>query len=314
MAKFRIKRFNPEKQAEPYYEEFEFDIPEGATLLDCLNHIKWNIDGSLTYRMSCRSAICGSCGMKGNGHALLACQKQAAHLLKDGSDTITVEPLGNMDVIKDLATDFRQFWEKIEKVSPYLKNSEKPPEQERHQSPAEFRLIDDATTCIMCGNCYSDCNVLEVDKNFLGPAALAKAQRFVCDSRDKATLPRIKELSKAGGMWDCTHCGECVERCPKPAQPFYRIKELMEAGLTEGVHNNVGARHALSFVKSVKHSGRLNENKIPVESMGYFNIKGLLDLLPVGLRMLLKLKIPPIIHKSIDDVHDVRRIFEEYNE
>ena len=314
MAKFRIKRYNPEKQSEPYYEDFEFEIPEGATLLDCLNHIKWNLDGTLTYRMSCRSAICGSCGMKGNGHALLACQKQAAHLLKDGSDTITFEPLVNMNFIKDLSTDFKQFWEKVDQVTPYLKNNEKKPEKEHQQSPAEFKMIDDATTCIMCGACYSDCNVLEVDKNFLGPAALAKAQRFVGDSRDKATLPRIKELSKPGGMWDCTHCGECVERCPKPAQPFYRIKELMKVGLDEKVNNNIGARHALSFVKSVKHSGRLNESKIPIESMGYFNFIGMLDLLPVGLRMLLKMKLPPLIHKSIDDVHDVRRIFEEYDE
>jgi succinate dehydrogenase / fumarate reductase iron-sulfur subunit len=314
MAKFRIKRFNPEKQADPYYEEFDFEIPEGATLLDCLNHIKWNMDGALTYRMSCRSAICGSCAVKGNGHALLACQKQAAHLLKDGSDTITIEPLGNMPVIKDLVTDFKQFWEKIDQVKPYLQNNEKPPTQEREQSPQQFKKIDDATTCIMCGACYSDCQVLAVDKKFLGPAALAKAQRFVGDSRDQATGERVKELSKPGGMWDCTHCAECVERCPKPAEPFYRIKGLMESALKEGVTNNVGARHALSFVNSVKHSGRLNENKIPVESMGYFNIKGLLDLLPVGLRMLLKMKIPPIIHKPIDDVKDVQRIFEEFGE
>jgi succinate dehydrogenase / fumarate reductase iron-sulfur subunit len=314
MAKFRIKRYNPEKQAEPYYEEFEYDIPEGATLLDCLNHIKWNVDGTLTYRMSCRSAICGSCGMKGNGHAMLACQKQAEHLLKDGSDTITIEPLGNMPVIKDLVTDFQQFWDKVDQVKPYLQNKEKSPELEREQSPHQFKKIDEATTCIMCGACYSDCNVLEVDKNFLGPAALAKAQRFVGDSRDQATRDRIKELSKPGGMWDCTHCGECVERCPKPAEPFYRIKELMAVGLEEGVTNNVGARHALSFVKSVKHSGRLNESKIPIESMGYFNIKGLLDLVPVGLRMLLKMKIPPIIHKPIDDAKDVQRIFEEFGE
>ena len=314
MAKFRIKRYNPEKQAEPYFEEFDYDFPEGATLLDCLNHIKWNMDGTLTYRMSCRSAICGSCAMKGNGHALLACQKQAAHLMKDGSDTITLEPLGNMPVIKDLVTDFKQFWEKVDQVKPFLQNKEKPPERERLQSPAQFKQIDDTSTCIMCGACYSDCNTLEVDKNFLGPAALAKAQRFVGDSRDQATRARIKQLSKPGGMWDCTHCGECVERCPKPAEPFYRIKELMEVALNEGVNNNVGARHALSFVKSVKHSGRLNENMIPVESMGYFNIKGLLDLLPVGLRMLLKMKTPPIIHKPIDDAKDVRRIFKEFGE
>ncbi len=314
MATFRIKRFNPEKSPEPYYEEFELDITEGATLLDCLNEIKWTKDGSLAYRMSCRSAICGSCAMKGNGHALLACQRQAEHLLKDGNDTITIEPLGNMAPIKDLVVDFKPFWDKIDQIKPYLKNKEKPPEKERHQTPQQFKLIDDSSTCIMCAACYSDCNVLEVDDKFLGPAALAKAQRFVEDSRDQDTLERIKELSEPGGMWDCTHCGECVERCPKPARPFYRIKELMRVGLEEGVHNNNGARHALSLTKSVKHSGRLNENKIPVESVGYFNLKGLFELLPVGLRMLFKGKIPPIIHKSIDDVKDVRRIFREFGE
>lgn len=312
MATFRIKRFNPEKQAEPYYEEFEYDFPEGATLLDCLNHIKWNMDGTLTYRMSCRSAICGSCGMKANGRAVLACQRQAAHLLKDGR--ITIEPLGNMSPIKDLVVDFKPFWDKIDQIKPYLQNDDKPPEKEHRQSPEQFSLIDNASTCIMCGNCYSDCNVLEVDDNFLGPAALAKAQRFVDDSRDQARKERLKELSQPGGIWDCTHCAECVERCPKPAQPFYRIKELMKAALDEGVHNNNGARHALSFVKSIKHSGRLNENTLPIESVGYFNIKGLMDLLPVGLRMVLKGKVPPIIHKSIEDQKDVRRIFEEFGE
>ena len=312
MAVFRIKRFNPEKSPEPYYEEFEYDFPEGATLLDCMNEIKWTQDGTLAYRMSCRSAICGSCAVKANGHAVLACQRQAAHLMKDG--TLTVEPLGNMKQLKDLVVDFTPFWDKIDKVKPYLKNASRPPEKERTQSPEEFRKIDDASTCIMCGACYSDCNVLEVDDRFLGPAALGKAQRFVEDSRDGSTKERIKELSAVGGMWDCTHCAECVERCPKPAEPFYRIKDLMRVALDERVTNNTGARHALSFVKSVKHSGRLNENKIPVESMGYFNIKGLFELLPVGLRMLLKGKVPPIFHRSVDDVKDVRRIFREFGE
>ncbi len=311
MATFRIKRYNPEKRPEPYYEDFDLDIPKGATLLDCINLIKWTQDGSLSYRMSCRSAICGSCGMKANGHALLACQRQAESLLdKDGA--VTIEPLGNMKPIKDLVVDFKPFWEKINKVKPYLQpGSETPPEKERKQSPEEFRLIDDTSTCIMCGNCYSDCNTLEVDDNFLGPAALAKAQRFVSDSRDQETLARVTELSQPGGIWDCTHCAECVERCPKPARPFYRIKEIMAVALEEGVHNNNGARHALSFTRSIKASGRLNENQLPVESMGYFNIKGLLELVPVGLRMLLKGKIPPIIHKSIEDVKDVKRIFKD---
>lgn len=312
MAIFKIKRFNPEKQPDPWFEEFEVDVSDGITLLDCLNEIKWTRDGSLTYRMSCRSAICGSCAVKVNGHAVLACQRQAGHLLRD--NMLVIEPLGNMKPIKDLVTDFKQFWEKVDKVKPYLQPDPHEDTKERLQSPEQFKLIDDTSTCIMCGACYSDCNVLEVDDNFLGPAALAKAQRFVGDSRDTKTLERVKALSEPGGIWDCTHCGECVERCPKPAQPFYRIKEIMTVALQEGVHNNNGARHALSFTKSVTHSGRLNESQIPVESMGYFNIKGLLSLVPVGLRMLLKRKIPPIIHKSVDEVEDVKRIAREYGE
>ena len=310
MATFRIKRYNPEKQPEPYYEEFQLDIPQGATLLDCMNQIKWTLDGSFTYRMSCRSAICGSCAVKANGHALLACQRQASHLVKNG-DTIVLEPLGNMKPIKDLAVDFKPFWDKIDKIKPYLQPKTRAPEKERLQSPEQFKRIDDSSTCIMCGSCYSDCNVLEVSDKFLGPAALAKAQRFVEDSRDGKTHERVKELSKPGGIWDCTHCAECVERCPKPTRPFDRIKEVMTVALEERVTNNIGARHAISFTKSIKSSGRLNENTLPVESVGYFNVKGLFDLLPVGLRMLFKGKIPPILHKSIDDVDDVKRIFME---
>jgi succinate dehydrogenase / fumarate reductase iron-sulfur subunit len=309
MSIFKIKRYNPELKKESHFQDFKLEIPPGATLLDCLNEIKWNLDGTLTHRMSCRSAICGSCAVKANGHAVLACQRQAAHLLKD--DVVCVEPLGNMPVIKDLVVDFKPFWDKIEKVKPYVQDDGQFPEKERRQSPEEFRLIDDASTCIMCGACYSDCNVLEVDDNFLGPAALAKAQRFVGDSRDQATLERVRALSEPGGIWDCTHCAECVQRCPKPARPFDRIKEIMTEALKQGIHDNNGARHALSFVRSVKSSGRLDENRIPLESVGYFNIKGLLDLVPVGLRMLFKGKIPPIFHRSIEGINDVKRIFKE---
>ena len=313
MTTFRIKRYNPEKQPEPYFEEFKVDASEGVTVLDCLNDIKWTQDGSLSYRMSCRSAICGSCAIKANGHSILACQRQAQHVM-DEDETVTIEPLGNMKPIKDLVVDFKSFWDKIDKVKPYLQNDAPSPEKERTQTPEEFRLIEDSSTCIMCGACYSDCNVLEVDDNFLGPAALAKAQRFVNDSRDKATTERVKELSQYGGIWDCTHCAECVERCPKPAEPFYRIKEIMATALEKRIHNNNGARHALSFTKSVKNSGRLNENQLPLESMGFFNIRGLLELIPVGIRMLLKGKVPPIIHRSIKESEDVKRIYKELGE
>ena len=168
MAIFKIKRYNPEKQPEPYFEEFELKIKPGATLLDCINEIKWTLDGSLTYRMSCRSAICGSCAVKVNGRAALACQRQAEYI-EQKNNTILIEPLGNLKPIKDLAVDMDPFWKKVDKIKPYLHEKAGRPEKERTQSPAQFRLIDDASTCIMCAACYSDCEVLEVDDNFLGP-------------------------------------------------------------------------------------------------------------------------------------------------
>lgn len=310
---FNIQRFNPEKDKEPYFQEFKLEIPKGATLLDCLNLIKWTQDGTLTYRMSCRSAICGSCGMQVNGHAKLVCKTQASSVVRN--DRITIKPQGNMKILKDLTVDLTEFWEKVDKVKPWLMTDEKEtPEIERQQTIEEFHKIDAASTCIMCANCYSDCCSTEVDKSFLGPTALAKAQRFVEDSRDQETLSRIKELSEDAGIWDCTHCGECSERCPTEAKPLERIVSLRTVALNNGVLNNNGARHAKAFVKSIKSSGILNENFIPVASMGFFNIPGLLSLMPVAIRMFLKGKNPPLIHHPMEQLDEVKKIFKKFED
>lgn len=309
---FKIQRFDPAKDKGPRFQEYKFEIPKGATLLDCLNLIKWTQDGTLTFRMSCRSAICGSCAVKANGHALLACKTQANSVVR--MDRVTIEPLGNMKIIKDLVVDLTEFWEKIESIKPWLLPDEKDvPEIERKQSIEEFHKIDGASTCIMCSSCYSDCCSTEVAKNFVGPAALAKAQRFVEDSRDTGTLDRIKKLSENTGIWDCTHCGECSQRCPTDAKPLERIVSLRTVALKNGVLNNNGARHAKGFVKSVSKSGILNENEIPVASMGLTNIPGLLSLLPVGIRMFMKGKNPPLIHHPMEELDDVKRIFKKLN-
>ncbi|MBI5186914.1 MAG: succinate dehydrogenase iron-sulfur subunit [Nitrospinae bacterium] len=312
-TKFKIRRFDPQKDQAPRFQEYELEVPQGATLLDCVNLIKWTQDGTLSYRMSCRSAICGSCAMKVNGHARLACKTQAKDVIKN--NLVVLEPLGNMTVIKDLAVDLEPFWEKVEKVMPWLVNDEEvSPGVERLQSPEDFHKIDAASTCIMCASCFSDCCSEEVDKEYLGPTALAKAQRFVCDSRDKKQFERISKLSKEKGIWDCTHCGECSQRCPTDAKPLERIVELRNVALNSGVLNNNGARHAKAFVDSIAKSGRLNENELPVKSMGFFNIKGLLEILPVGIRMLIRGKNPPLIHHSIEDMDQVKKIFREFGE
>jgi len=307
---FKIQRFSPEKDKEPYFQEFKLEISKGATLLDCLNLIKWTQDGSLSYRMSCRSAICGSCGVKVNGHAMLACKTQAIDVVR--KNKVILQPQGNFKILKDLVVDLTEFWQKVEAVKPWLMADEKTtPEIERKQSIDEFHKIDRASTCIMCANCYSDCCSTDVDESFLGPAALAKAQRFVEDSRDIEKLSRIKELSKDAGIWDCTHCAECSQRCPTDAKPLEKIVSLRTAALNNGVLNNNGARHAKAFVKSIKSSGILNENYLPVASVGFANLPGLLGLIPVGIRMFLRGKNPPLIHHAIKELDDVKRIFKK---
>lgn len=319
-TKFLISRYDSQRDAKPYLQEFELDIPKGATLLDCLNLIKWTKDGTLTYRMSCRSAICGSCSVKVNGHARLACKTQAVEVVLNGA--VTIEPLGNFKVIRDLAVDLEPFWESLEKASPWLVPDESIRyERERLQSHADYRKIEDASTCILCASCYSDCNVLEVDPKFLGPATLAKAQRFVYDSRDSRTGERLRDLVKPHGMWDCTHCAECSTRCPTDAKPLGRIEELRIAAMAEGHTSTAGARHVLGFRESVGGfysgvgaTGMLNENYIPIRSVGFFNLDGILSILPVGVRMILRRKNPPVIPHIIDKIGEVRKMFRRFNE
>ncbi|MFQ5560574.1 MAG: 4Fe-4S dicluster domain-containing protein, partial [Nitrospinota bacterium] len=242
----------------------------------------------------------------------LACSTQAINVVKNGK--VSIQPLGNMEIIKDLVVDLTDFWKKIESIKPWLVSGAEKTEIEKKQTIEEFHKIDAASTCIMCASCFSDCCSEEEDKTYLGPTALAKAQRFVQDSRDEDSRARMQKLSGDTGIWDCTHCGECVERCPTDARPMHRIVELRTEALKNSTADNYGSRHVKGFVKSIKKSGILNENYLPAASMGFTNIPGLLTLLPVGIRMILKGKNPPLIHHSVEEVEDIRRIFNKFEE
>jgi succinate dehydrogenase / fumarate reductase iron-sulfur subunit len=225
-----------------------------------------------------------------------------------------VSPIGNLKPVRDLVVDLEPFWGSVGQVKPYLVPEEgQIPELERTQSHQEFLRIDPSTTCILCASCYSDCNVLGVDGQFVGPAALAKAHRFIFDSRDATTSERLQEISKKTGVWDCTHCGECSTRCPTETKPLERIEEIRTKAMTEGPCRNAGARHVLGFRETVGKRGRLDENYLPVRSVG-FNPIGLLSIMPVGLRMLIRRKNPPIIPHSIEKVDEVKRIFARFEE
>ena len=310
--KLSIRRYDPEStNTVPHFQEYQMDMDASSTVLDGLIRIREEIDGTLSLRCSCRSAICGSCAVKVNGEAGLACNTKIVDSLSEDGNTVTVEPAGNLPVIKDLVVDFQPFWEKIRAVEPWLQPEGEEPETEYLAPDEDMLHLAGVVSCILCGACVSDCTVMEVDSNFLGPAALAKSYRFIGDPRDDSAQQRFKTLNEDGGVWDCTRCMKCVEVCPKGVAPMDRIMALREQVMEAGYTNTNGARHAFEFSNSVKHSGWLDEKKLVVKSFGIFNIKAMIGLIPLAIRSQRAGKVPPIFHKNIPGVENVRRIFEK---
>jgi succinate dehydrogenase / fumarate reductase iron-sulfur subunit len=209
--RFRIKRFNPDRDFSPRWEEFTVGLEPFERLLDGLIRIKDHMDGSLTFRRSCAHGICGSCAMKINGKNRLACQT----LVKEMPEKIEFEPLPAFPVIKDLVVDMEPFFGMNDKVLPHLVNNEPPPERERIQSPEDQHRILQAITCILCGCCTSSCPTYWADKQYLGPAAILKGARFILDTRDRAKDERMALLTQPHGIWRCHSIYNCVEVCPK---------------------------------------------------------------------------------------------------
>ncbi len=308
----QVKRFNPEApEPKPYQQEYFLEVEEHFTVLDTLIKVREEVDETLALRCSCRASICGSCAMRINGHAALACKTKLSGVM-DPHGHVKVEPVGNMPVIKDLVADMKPFWDKVRAVEPWLQPQGPEPEHE-YIAPNEAMIhLTGVMACIMCGACVSDCTVLEVDSNFLGPAALAKAYRFVADPRDDASPTRLRALEQYGGVWDCTRCYECVQVCPKGVDPMGRIMALRDKAVHVGLDQTIGARHTEVFTESVRHSGTLDELRLAIKTPGIFNIPAQLSQLRwVGLRAMLKGKMPPIFHKSIPGLRHVRRIFEK---
>lgn len=307
----RVRRFNPESpNPAPYDQEYVLDLEPSETVLDGLLKIRETVDDSLTLRCSCRGAICGSCGMRINGHAMLACKTKIVTVAPQGG-LIRVEPMSNMPVIKDLVTDMEPFWQKIRRVEPWLQPDGPPPEAEYVVPPAAMQHLTGVMACIMCGVCVSDCTVWEVDSTFLGPAALAKAYRFVADPRDAATMRRLLALNQPTGMWDCTRCMECVEVCPKHVAPMDRIMALRAKGMTARVPSTCGSRHAEVFTDIIRQKGRLDEPLLAVKTLGLRNWGRLLSMLPLAIQSFIHRKLPPSgpLHRAIPGIRSIRRIF-----
>jgi len=227
MTVLRVLRYNPE-DGEARFVDYDLDVEKGATVLDCLYKIKHEIDGSLAFRSSCRSAICGSCAMTINGKNRLACKTQIVDLK---SPVVKVEPLTGYPIIKDLVVEMDLFWEQYQSIKPYLIARSPPPEKEWIQSPEERKLLDDPVRCIMCGACSSSCPVLWTDKRYLGPAALLKVWRFVADTRDQAKEERLDMVNNEFGVWRCHTIFRCVDSCPKDINPTEAIENLRRAAI-----------------------------------------------------------------------------------
>lgn len=225
-ATVRIQRFNPEVDKKPYLQSFEVPYREDKTLLDALQEIKNSTDGSLTFRRSCRHAICGSCAMNINGRNELVCHTPLKDVL-DRRGRVTIRPLPYLPIIKDLVVDRTSFWEQYMRVKPWLIPPEMEAQKEYRMSPEEVEALLEAETCIMCGACYSACPVIATSKKYMGPHALQKAFQRVLDPRDGGLTERMNDLeSDHYGIYNCHTATDCISNCPKGLNPAQTISTL----------------------------------------------------------------------------------------
>jgi len=282
----KVRRYQPESGEGAYWQEFKVDLDPDLSVLDGLLQVRDRQDGSLVVRCSCRAAICGSCGMKVNGSSTLGCKTQISEAheranRRNGADgeapgaaqaarPIVVEPMGNMPVIKDLVTDMEStHWTKIRRVTPWLLPHGDPPEREYVVEPESMIDITQSMACIQCGACVSSCLSMEADPEFIGPAALAKAYRFVGDPRDAETVERLHDLAEdPHGIYDCTHCFSCIDACPKGVAPMDQIMRLRRKAAENGIDEdpNSGYNHMHAFVKMIEKKGTNDEALLLQES------------------------------------------------
>ncbi|MFQ5410526.1 MAG: succinate dehydrogenase iron-sulfur subunit [Anaerolineales bacterium] len=221
----RIKRFNPEKDSKPWWGEYTIEAEPTDRVLDALHIVKWYHDGTLTLRRSCAHGICGSDAMRINGENWLACQV----LLRDVAQPITVEPLLGFEVIKDLVVDMEPFFAKYRSIMPYLINNDPVPQRERIQSPEDREVYDDTTKCILCAACTTSCPSFWSNKDFVGPASIVQAHRFIFDSRDQAGAERLAILNDRDGAFACRTIYNCTRACPRGIKVTKAIGEVKKA-------------------------------------------------------------------------------------
>lgn len=218
----KIKRFNPEADKRPYWAEYSLDVRETDRVLDVINQIKWEMDGSLSYRRSCAHGICGSDAMLINGVNRLACKI----LVRDLGDVISIEPIRGLPVLKDLIVDMEPFFDSYKAVLPFFINDDPEPPIERYQSVEDREIFDASTKCILCACCTTSCPVFWTNGRYIGPAAIVNAHRFIFDSRDQGADERLQIMNQSNGLWRCRTAYNCTEACPRDIPITKAIEEV----------------------------------------------------------------------------------------
>ena len=239
----QVTRYRPEEDSGASVQEFEVPCPKDWVVLDGLNYIKDRLDGSLSYRWSCRMGVCGSCGMTVNGEPKLTCE---TFLSEYGNGPLRVEPLRNFPVIRDLVVEIGDFMRKLVMVKPWIirPNEKSVADGEYRQTPDELDEYKQFSMCINCMLCYSACPIYGLEPDFIGPAALALAQRYNLDSRDEGSEERLDLLSEADGIWGCTFVGECTQVCPKHVDPAGAIQRYKLTAALAGLKTFILPRSA----------------------------------------------------------------------
>ncbi|MET1154126.1 succinate dehydrogenase iron-sulfur subunit [Arthrobacter sp.] len=229
----KVRRYDPEVSEEARWDEFKLTMYGTDRVLDALHKVKWEHDGSVSFRRSCAHGVCGSDAMRINGRNRLACKTLLKDL--DTSKPILVEPIKGLPVEKDLIVDMEPFFQSYREIMPFLINAGHAPTRERLQSQEDRERFDDTTKCILCAACTSSCPVFWTDGQYFGPAAIVNAHRFIFDSRDDAGDMRLEILNDKEGVWRCRTTFNCTEACPRGIQVTKAIAEVKQAVLSRSV-------------------------------------------------------------------------------
>jgi succinate dehydrogenase / fumarate reductase iron-sulfur subunit len=247
--------------------------------------------------------ICGSCGMRMDGKAVLACKERMKPIVDAGHEPV-ISAMGNLPVLKDLVVDMGPFWGDVHHIEPHLQPGRQVPKGPYIVPKEKMDPLKIAQDCIMCGSCLSECTSREANPDYLGPAALAKAYRFVADERDEATEDRLRKYSEPNGVWDCDTCLYCNEVCPMHVKPMDAIMRMREMAIEAGIKSQ-GAKHAMVFYETILKSGKLNELTTANKSLGLFGMIGQRD---VAAKVILRRKIPELRKKPIKGIGDVTKL------